>query len=118
MLTHDYTYTNILDRSVNNPWTVDDCYQGRDFDFTKSFLPERIAGVRNIACLNDDERRKLNQIRGNSYCHIFGFVEEYIVPMVMTNARPRHLRRRNPPVVAAALRRRRAQTPGADAPRL
>jgi hypothetical protein len=28
----------------------------------------------------------LNQIRGNSYCHIFGFVEEYIVPMVMANA--------------------------------
>jgi len=86
MLTHDYTYTNLLDRSVNNAWTVEDCYQGRDFDFTKSFLPERIAGVRNIACLNDDERRKLNQIRGNSYCHIFGFVEEYIVPMVMANA--------------------------------
>ena len=49
MLTHDYTYTTILDRSVNNAWTVDDCYPGRDFDFAKSFLPERIAGVRDIA---------------------------------------------------------------------
>jgi hypothetical protein len=86
MLTHDYTYTNLLDRSVTNAWTVEDCYQGRDFDFTKSFLPERIAGVHGIACLNDDEKRKLNQIRGNSYCHIFGFVEEYIVPMVVANA--------------------------------
>jgi hypothetical protein len=86
MLTHNYTYTNLLDRSVNNAWTVEDCFQGRDFDFTKSFVPERIAGVRDIGCLNDDERRKLNQIRGNSYCHIFGFVEEYIVPMVMANA--------------------------------
>ena len=28
----------------------------------------------------------LNQIRGNTYCHIFAFVEEYIVPMVMANA--------------------------------
>jgi hypothetical protein len=28
----------------------------------------------------------LNQIRGNSYCHIFAFVEEYIVPMVLANA--------------------------------
>jgi P-aminobenzoate N-oxygenase AurF len=86
MLTHDYTYTNLLDRSVKNAWTVEDCYQGRDFDFAKSFLPERIAGVRGITCLNDDERRKLNQIRGNSYCHIFAFVEEYIVPMVLANA--------------------------------
>ena len=63
MLTHDYTYTNILDSSVNHAWTVEDCYRGRDFDFTKPFLPERIAGVRDIACLNNDERRKLNQIR-------------------------------------------------------
>jgi hypothetical protein len=86
MLTHDYTYTNLLDRSVKNAWRVEDCYQGRDFDFAKSFLPERIAGVRGITCLNDDERRKLNQIRGNSYCHIFAFVEEYIVPMVLANA--------------------------------
>jgi hypothetical protein len=86
MLTHDYTYTTLLDRSLDHPWTVEDCFQGRDFDFTKSFLPERIAGVHDIACLDDDERRKLNQIRGNSYCHIFGFVEEYIVPMVMGNA--------------------------------
>ena len=29
----------------------------------------------------------LNQIRGNSYCHIFAFVEEYIVPLVMDHAR-------------------------------
>jgi hypothetical protein len=29
----------------------------------------------------------LNQIRGNSYCHIFAFVEEYIVPMVLEHAR-------------------------------
>ena len=68
MLTHDYTYTNILDRSVDNAWTVEDCYQGRDFDFTKSFLPERIAGVRGIACLNDDERRKLNQRNACGRC--------------------------------------------------
>jgi hypothetical protein len=71
---------------VKHAWTVEDCYQGRDFDFAKSFLPDRIAGVRGITCLNDDERRQLNQIRGNSYCHIFAFVEEYIVPMVLANA--------------------------------
>jgi hypothetical protein len=29
----------------------------------------------------------LNQIRGNSYCHIFAFVEEYIVPLVVDRAR-------------------------------
>jgi hypothetical protein len=87
MLTHDYSYTNVLQGSVKNAWTVEDCFQGRTFDFSKPFLPERIAGVSEIACLNDDEKRKLNQIRANSYCHIFAFVEEYIVPMVLDQAR-------------------------------
>src|SRR4029450_5135575 len=76
MLTHDYSYASCLDASVHNAWTVEDCFQGRDFDFAKPFLPERIAGVSGISCLNDDEKRLLNQIRGNSYCHIFAFVEE------------------------------------------
>jgi hypothetical protein len=87
MLTHDYSYQTCLDGSVKNAWTVDDCFQGRDFDFTKPFLPDRIAGVHAISCLDDDEKRMLNQIRGNSYCHIFAFVEEYIVPMVVDHAR-------------------------------
>ena len=66
MLTHDYRYDTCLEGSINNAWTVDDCFQGRDFDFAKPFLPERIAGVGGIACLNDDEKRMLNQIRGNT----------------------------------------------------
>jgi hypothetical protein len=46
-----------------------------------------MAGVREISCLSAEEQRMLNQIRANSYCHIFAFVEEYIVPMVLDNAR-------------------------------
>jgi hypothetical protein len=86
VLTCDYTYAQLLDTSVHRSWTVEDVYQGRDFDFSKSFLPERIAGVRGISCLDADEKRKLNQIRGNSYCHLFAFVEEFIVPMVIQHA--------------------------------
>jgi hypothetical protein len=87
MLTHNFSYDACLRGSVTKAWTVDDCFQGRDFDFTKRFLPDRIAGVDGIGCLSDDQKRKLNQIRANSYCHIFAFVEEYIVPMVMDRAR-------------------------------
>jgi hypothetical protein len=87
MLTHSYSYADSLRGSVTRPWTVDDCFRGRTFDFTKSFVPDRIAGVNSIGCLSDDEKRLLNQIRGNSYCHIFAFVEEYIVPLVMDRAR-------------------------------
>ena len=87
MLTHDYGYDVCLQGSVKRAWTVDDCFRGRDFDFDRPFLPERIAGVNPIGCLGDDEKLLLNQIRGNSYCHIFAFVEEYIVPLVMDRAR-------------------------------
>jgi len=87
MLTHDYAYDACLRASVTKAWTVEDCFRGRDFDFRKPFLPERIAGVAAIGCLNDDEKRMLNQIRGNSYCHVFAFVEEYIVPLVIDRAR-------------------------------
>ena len=86
VLTVDYDYARALDGSLHHSWTVDDVFKGRTFDFTKRFLPERIAGVEPIACLDSDQKLKLNQIRGNSYCHLFAFVEEYIVPMVLANA--------------------------------
>jgi hypothetical protein len=86
MLT-DYTYGACLKGSVTKAWTVEDCFRGRDFDFDKAFLPDRIAGVNAIACLADCEKRMLNQIRGNSFCHIFAFVEECIVPLLVDRAR-------------------------------
>lgn len=87
MLSHNYSYADCLRNSLKTAWSVEDCFRGRDFDFSKRFLPERIAGVNNIGCLDDTEKLKLNQIRGNSYCHIFAFVEEFIIPMVMDHAR-------------------------------
>jgi hypothetical protein len=85
--TLDYSYDVSLKNSIKNTWTVDEVFRGRDFDFTKPFLPERIAGVNGIDCLNPDEKRMLNQIRANSYGHIFAFVEEFIVPLVVDQAR-------------------------------
>ena len=38
MLTHHYTYQTCLDGSVRNAWTVEDCFQGRDFDYRWTFL--------------------------------------------------------------------------------
>ena len=87
MLSHSYSYADCLDNSLKSAWTIEDCFQGRNFDFSKRFLPDRVAGVDDIDCLNDDEKRKLNQIRANSYCHIFAFAEEFIIPMVMDHAR-------------------------------
>ncbi len=87
MLSHDYSFADCLSNSVKSAWTIEDCFRGRDLDMSKRFLPDRIAGVDGIGCLSEAEKLKLNQIRGNSYCHIFGYVEEFIIPMVMDHAR-------------------------------
>ncbi|MGH6621666.1 MAG: diiron oxygenase [Alphaproteobacteria bacterium] len=87
MIGNGYSYGDCLENAIKSAWTVDDCFQGRDFDFSKCFLPDRIAGVDAISCLDAREKRTLNQVRGNSYCHLFAFVEEYIIPMVLDHAR-------------------------------
>jgi hypothetical protein len=82
MLSHNYSYRECLDNSKKVAWKEDDVLASKNFDFSKRFLPNRLCGVDDITCLNDNEKRRLNQIMGNAYCHLFGFVEEFIIPMV------------------------------------
>jgi hypothetical protein len=51
-------------------------------------MPESLARVKSLLFLTDDEKRILNQIRGNAYLSIFGLVEEFILPFVLDHARP------------------------------
>ena len=86
MLTHNYTYQNCLDISKRVSWLEDDVLADKNFDFSKRFLPNRLTGVDEIGCLNDQEKLQLNQIMGNGYCHLFAFVEEFIIPTVTEEA--------------------------------
>ncbi len=86
MVTHTYTYEDCLTNSKKVAWKEEDVLKGRKFDLSKRFLPNRLSGVDEIECLDEDEKRTLNQIMGNAYCHIFAFVEEFIVPTVMEEA--------------------------------
>jgi hypothetical protein len=86
MLSHTYSYEQCLHNSLKVAWTEEDVLQNRDFDYSKRFLPNRLAGVDEIACLDASEKLKLNQIIGNAYCHIFAFVEEFIVPQALEEA--------------------------------
>jgi hypothetical protein len=81
-VTHNYTFRNVLENSKKVAWQEDDVLNGRSFDLSKRFLPNRLSGVDDIDCLNEQEKLKLNQIMGNAYCHLFAFVEEFIVPSV------------------------------------
>jgi hypothetical protein len=88
MIAHHYSYEATLADALKVGWKVDDLIGGdKRLDFTKPFLPEALAGVRGLSSLSAQEQLWLNQIRGNSYLYLFGFVEEYILPFVLDEVR-------------------------------
>lgn len=84
MIPQTYSYKATLEAAHKVNWRIEDIIGGdKRIDFTKPFMPEALAGVEAIACLNAAEKQILNQIRGNSYLYLFGLVEEFIVPLVL-----------------------------------
>jgi hypothetical protein len=88
-MNHGYTYQSTLAASDAIHWRIEDIIGGdKRLDFSRPFMPESLARVQELSFLNDDEKRILNQIRGNAYLSIFGLVEEFILPFVIDQARP------------------------------
>jgi hypothetical protein len=84
-----YSYQGALAASEAIHWRVEDIIGGgKRLDFGKPFMPEALARVDELPFLDSDEKRILNQIRGNAYLSIFGLVEEFILPFVLDHARP------------------------------
>ena len=83
-----YTYQAALSASEAIHWRVEDIIGGeKRLDFTSPFMPESLAGTQPLSFLIKEEKRILNQIRGNAYLCIFGLVEEFILPFVLDHAR-------------------------------
>jgi hypothetical protein len=87
---HNYSYSGALAASEKMRWTIQDVIgEGLKLDFSKPFLPESLARVESLSFLTPDEKNVLNQIRGHAYLTMFGTVEEFILPFVIDNARPK-----------------------------
>jgi hypothetical protein len=85
---HNYSYQSALATSERIGWKVDDLIGGdKKLDFSKTFMPESLAQVKQISFLTPEEQRTLNQIRGHEYLAMFGLVEEFILPYVVDHAR-------------------------------
>ena len=83
-----YTYQGALAASEVIHWRIEDIIGGeKRLDFSKPFMPEALAHTEPLAFLTKQEKRVLNQIRGNAYLCIFGLVEEFILPFVLDHAR-------------------------------
>ena len=84
-----YDFRETLVASQRNNWRIEDIIgDDKPLDFGKPFMPESLAQVEVLSFLNADEKRILNQIRGNAYLRIFGLVEEFILPFVLDHVRP------------------------------
>jgi hypothetical protein len=87
---HNYSYRSTLAASERIGWKVEDLIGGdKQLDFTKPFMPESLAPVKQLSFLSPEEQRILNQVRGHEYLAMFGLVEEFILPYVVDHARPR-----------------------------
>ena len=67
-------------------WNFADELGDLQLDFGKMFLPHRLCGVRLPGWLESEETRTLNHIRAFSYCHLFSFVEEFIIKQTCESA--------------------------------
>lgn len=77
-------YAETIQRSKRVRWDIDnDVIRGREFDFSKKFLPDGISKVGQLDFLVDDERRLLSQIQGRTYANMFGFVERFITAKIL-----------------------------------
>ena len=84
----NYSYQGALEASERIGWRVDDIIGGdKKLDFTKPFMPDSLAQVKQLSFLTADEQRTLNQVRGHEYLAMFGLVEEFILPYVVDHAR-------------------------------
>jgi hypothetical protein len=82
-----YSYAECLENSYRVNWKIGDVLGGRAFDRARPWLPARLSGAPAVRCLGEDEKIKLTHVEMGAYAHLFGFVEEFIAPKVVSLAR-------------------------------
>jgi hypothetical protein len=81
-------YARCVEVSKRIRWEIDrDVICGREFDFSKKFLPDGLSKVHEMDFLSSDERRLVSQIQGRTYANIFGLVERFINAKVLELSR-------------------------------
>jgi hypothetical protein len=81
-------YAKCIDASKRIRWDIDkDVIRGRQFDFTRKFLPDALACIDKFGFLSADEKRLVSQIQGRTYTNMFGLVERYIGAKILEVSR-------------------------------
>ena len=81
-------YAKCVEVSKRIRWDIDrDVFRGREFDFTRKFLPDGLSNIRTLAFLSATEQRLLSQIQGRTYANMFGLVERFIGAKILEVSR-------------------------------
>ncbi|NMO22767.1 hypothetical protein HPC49_23470 [Pyxidicoccus fallax] len=99
MLNQTHEYQSCIQSSERVSWRIDELLpKDTELDFSRRFLSDALTGTEGISCLSTEEKLMLNQIRSNSYAHLFLFLEEYAVALAAQRAglelhgNPTHMR--------------------------
>jgi hypothetical protein len=77
-------YAKVIANSKRVRWEIDaDVIRGRQFDYTKGFLPDGLTLVGELPFLSREQQRLFSQVQGRTYCYVFGLVERYIAAKVI-----------------------------------
>jgi hypothetical protein len=77
-------YAKCIEVSRRIRWDIDkDVIRGRNFDFSKKFLPDGLSRMDKVDFLSADDKRLISQIQGRTYANMFGLVERFICAKVM-----------------------------------
>jgi hypothetical protein len=82
-----YSYADCLEKSYRVNWRIDDVVGGRRFDPDRRWLPSRLSGAAAATCLDEREKVQLTHVEMGAYAHLFGYVEEFIAPLMVARAR-------------------------------
>jgi hypothetical protein len=81
-----YSYGDCLQKSYRVNWKISDVLAGRQFDTSRPWLPARLSGASRVASLSPAEKIKLTHVEMGAYAHLFGYVEEFIAPKMVSLA--------------------------------
>src|SRR5215831_1507482 len=86
-----YSYAEALQNAYAVNWRIEDVLEDRAFDTSRRWLPAALSATRMLEGLDEDDRRRLTQVEMAAYAHIFGYVEEFIAPKMVTLAKDHEL---------------------------
>jgi hypothetical protein len=81
-------YAKCVEVSKRIRWDTErDVIRGRQFDFSKKFLPDGLSKVAQLPFLSADDQRLFSQVQGRTYANMFALVERFIGAKVLDLSR-------------------------------